>query len=64
MAQFTRVMELLKKENVKGVLVFAGGIIPDEDARKLKKLGIQEVFGPGSSIASIAEFLKKRVRPR
>jgi methylmalonyl-CoA mutase C-terminal domain/subunit len=64
MAQFTRVMELLKKENVKGVLVFAGGIIPDEDARKLKKLGTQEVFGPGSSIASIAEFLKKRVRPR
>jgi len=64
MAQFTRVMELLKKENVKGVLVFAGGIIPDEDARKLKKLGIQEVFGPGSSIASIAEFLKKNVRSK
>jgi methylmalonyl-CoA mutase C-terminal domain/subunit len=64
MIQFARVMELLKKEKVKGVLVFAGGIIPDEDARKLKKLGIQEVFGPGSSIASIAEFLKKRVRPR
>ena len=64
MAQFTRVMELLKKENVKGVLVFAGGIIPDEDARKLKKLGIQEVFGPGSTIASIAEFLKKSARSR
>jgi methylmalonyl-CoA mutase C-terminal domain/subunit len=64
MAQFTRVMELLKRERIKSVLVFAGGIIPDEDARKLKKIGIQEVFGPGSSIASIAEFLKKRVRPR
>ena len=59
MAQFTRVMELLKKERVKGVLVFAGGIIPDDDAKKLKKLGIKEVFGPGSSIASIAEFLKQ-----
>jgi len=62
MAQFSRVMELLKKEKVKGVLVFAGGIIPDEDVTKLKKLGIKEVFGPGSTIASIAEFLKKNVK--
>lgn len=64
MAQFRRVMELLKTERVKGVLVFAGGIIPDDDVKKLKKLGIQEVFGPGSSIASIAEFLKKNVRSK
>src|SRR5271170_1920656 len=41
MAQFTRLMELLKKEKIKGMLVFAGGIIPDADARKLKKLGIK-----------------------
>ena len=61
MAQFKRVMDLLKKEKVKGVPVFAGGIIPDEDIKKLKKLGIQAVFGPGSSIASIVEFLKKKV---
>jgi methylmalonyl-CoA mutase, C-terminal domain len=61
MAQFTRVMELLKKEKIKGVLVFAGGIIPDGDVKKLKKLGIKEVFGPGSSITSIAEFLRKNV---
>ena len=61
MAQFSRVLELLKREKVKGVLVFAGGIIPDEDVKKLKKLGIKAVFGPGSSIASIVEFLKKYV---
>jgi len=64
MAQFSRVMKLLKKEKIKGVLVFAGGIIPDEDVKKLKKLGIKEVFGPGSSIASIAEFVKKSVRSK
>ena len=64
MAQFRRVMELLKKEQVKGLLVFAGGIIPDADAKKLKKLGIKEVFGPGSSIASIAEFVTKSVRSK
>jgi methylmalonyl-CoA mutase C-terminal domain/subunit len=59
MAQFKRVLELLKKEKVKGVLVFAGGIIPDDDVKKLKKLGVKEVFGPGSTIASIVEFIKK-----
>ena len=64
MAQFSRVMELLKKEKVKGVLVFAGGIIPDEDIKKLKKLGIKEVFGPGSSLASIVEFLKRNAKVR
>jgi methylmalonyl-CoA mutase C-terminal domain/subunit len=62
MAQFTRVMDLLKKEKIKGVLVFAGGIIPDDDVKKLKKLGIKEVFGPGSTIASIAEFIQKSRR--
>ena len=62
MAQFRRVMELLKKERVKGLLVFAGGIIPDDDVKKLKKIGIKEVFGPGSSIATIAEFIKKSRR--
>jgi len=62
MAQFTRVMDLLKKEQIKGVLVFAGGIIPDDDVKKLKKLGIKEVFGPGSTIASIAEFITKSRR--
>ena len=60
MAQFSRVMELLKKSKLTP-LVFAGGIIPDDDVRKLKKLGIREVFGPGSSIASIVEFLKENV---
>lgn len=64
MAQFKRVMELLKEAKIKGVPVFAGGIIPDEDVKKLRKLGINEVFGPGSSIASIVEFLKKNVRTR
>jgi methylmalonyl-CoA mutase, C-terminal domain len=60
MAQFSRVMELLKKNRFT-VLVFAGGIIPDDDVKKLKKLGIRGFFGPGSSISSIVEFLKKNV---
>jgi methylmalonyl-CoA mutase C-terminal domain/subunit len=62
MTQFRRVMEFLKQEKVKGVLVFAGGIIPDEDVKKLQKLGIKAVFGPGSSIASILAFLRKNLK--
>jgi methylmalonyl-CoA mutase, C-terminal domain len=62
MAQFRRVMDLLKQEKVKGVLVFAGGIIPDEDVKQLQKLGIKAVFGPGSSIASILAFLRKHLK--
>ena len=62
MAQFRRVMEVLKQEKVKGILVFAGGVIPDEDVKKLQKLGIKAVFGPGSSIASILAFLRKHLK--
>jgi methylmalonyl-CoA mutase, C-terminal domain len=62
MAQFRRVMKVLKQEKVKGILVFAGGIIPDEDVKKLQKLGIKAVFGPGSSIASILAFLRKNLK--
>jgi methylmalonyl-CoA mutase, C-terminal domain len=62
MAQFRRVMEVLIQEKVKGVLVFAGGIIPDEDVKRLRKLGIQAVFGPGSSISSILAFLRKNLK--
>ena len=62
MEQFRRVMELLKQEKVKRVLVFAGGIIPDTDVKKLQKLGVKAVFGPGSSIAGILAFLRKHMK--
>ena len=61
LAQFKRVMALLKQEKVKGKLFFAGGIIPAVDVAKFKKLGIRQVFGPGSSLASIVEFVRKNV---
>jgi methylmalonyl-CoA mutase C-terminal domain/subunit len=64
MAQFRRVLEVLKQQKVKGMLVFAGGIIPDEDVNKLQKLGVKAVFGPGSPVASIAAFLRKSLKQR
>ena len=62
MAQFRRVMAMLKQSKVKEVLVLAAGVIPHEDVRKLQKLGIEPVFGPGSSIASILTFLRMRLK--
>src|SRR5215472_18123063 len=47
MALFPRVLALLKERKVRNVPVFAGGIIPDEDATRLRKMGIRAVFGPG-----------------
>jgi len=64
MAQFRRVMELLKQVKLKNLPVFAGGIIPENDIPRLKRFGIKAVFGPGSSIASIVKFLEKTVKTR
>src|SRR5271157_3087858 len=48
MTLFPAVVDLLKKQGMKHVLVFGGGIIPDEDIPRLKKKGVDEVFGPGT----------------
>lgn len=53
MALFPRVLTLLKKRKAADIPVFAGGIIPDEDARRLKKIGIRAIFGPGTSLEEI-----------
>jgi methylmalonyl-CoA mutase C-terminal domain/subunit len=53
MALFPKVLELLKREKAGDIPVFAGGIIPDEDARRLKKSGIRAIFGPGTTLEEI-----------
>ncbi len=49
---------------VKDVMVTGGGIIPTEDVPRLKKTGIAEVFGPGTTSADIVTFIKKNVKQR
>jgi methylmalonyl-CoA mutase C-terminal domain/subunit len=58
---FPRVVEELKKRNMKDVLVIGGGIIPDEDVPELQSKGFKAVFGPGTSIKEIAEFIRENV---
>jgi methylmalonyl-CoA mutase C-terminal domain/subunit len=57
-----RIMELLREKEMTDVLVVVGGIIPDEDAAELKKLGVAEVFQPGASLEKIICFLRDSVK--
>jgi methylmalonyl-CoA mutase C-terminal domain/subunit len=59
---FPRIVELMKEKGLDDVLVFAGGIIPDQDITHLKKIGISEVFPPGSSLEEIVSFVRERRR--
>jgi len=61
MALFPRIMELAKKKKLDNVLIFAGGIIPQEDVPALKKIGIAEVFGPGTSTETLVAFVRENV---
>src|ERR1700690_4266185 len=57
-----RVMELLKEQKMTDVLVILGGIVPDEDAAQLKRLGVAAVFQPGASLQEIVEFIRSSVQ--
>jgi methylmalonyl-CoA mutase C-terminal domain/subunit len=59
-----RVCSLLRERGMQDVLVTAGGIIPDEDVPALKEAGVAAVFGPGTTIATVADFLRANARPR
>ncbi|MFO8077041.1 MAG: cobalamin B12-binding domain-containing protein [Thermoplasmatota archaeon] len=62
MTLFVDVADLLKEKGLGDVLVLGGGIIPKEDIPKLKKKGIGGVFGPGTPVDEIVEFVKKNVK--
>ncbi len=61
---FPRVVELLKEKKLGNVLVVGGGIIPLEDIPTLKKSGIAEIFGPGTSTDTIVGFIKANVKAK
>ncbi len=64
MALFPRILQLLRERGAEDIVVFAGGIIPDDDIPALKALGIREVFTPGTSLAQIVDWVRNNVRPR
>lgn len=64
MTLFPKILDLLEAKGMKNVLIFAGGIIPREDVSKLKKQGVDKVFGPGASTQDIVRYLKERLIKR
>ena len=58
---FPRVMELLKEAGATDIIVIGGGIIPEEDIKSLKDIGIQAVFGPGTPTTDIVQFIQHTV---
>jgi methylmalonyl-CoA mutase C-terminal domain/subunit len=59
MTLFPRVVELARQAGLDDVVIFGGGIIPDEDIPRLKELGVSEVFTPGARMVEIIEFIRR-----
>jgi len=57
-----RVCALLREKGLDDVLVAVGGIIPDDDVAALREAGVAAVFGPGTTIGEVAEFIRANVR--
>ena len=58
MTLFPRVVELLAEKDASDIVVFGGGIIPESDEESLKRAGIAAIFGPGTSLGEITEWVK------
>ncbi len=59
---FPKIIDLLKEKEADDILVIAGGVIPEKDIPKLKKIGISEIFLPGSSTQDIGRWIKDNVK--
>ena len=60
MTLFPAVVEELRRRDATDIVVFGGGIIPDEDIIELKNLGVAELFTPGTALQDIVEWLRER----
>lgn len=64
MTLIPRILEALKAKSAGDVPLFAGGIIPEDDARALKARGVAEIFTPGTSTDTVIAWVRTHVHPR
>jgi len=60
MTLFPEILRLLKERGAEDIVVFGGGIIPESDVAALEKLGVDEVFTPGTSLDDAVRYVKER----
>jgi methylmalonyl-CoA mutase C-terminal domain/subunit len=61
---FLKVIELLKEKGVEDIVVFGGGIIPEEDLPALKRCGVKAIFTPGTPIEEAVRWVRENIKPR
>ncbi|HEY8308177.1 MAG TPA: cobalamin B12-binding domain-containing protein [Lapillicoccus sp.] len=63
MTLFAKVVDLLKQRDASDIVVFGGGIIPDDDLPELKRMGVATVFTPGATTTEIVDWVRANVDP-
>ena len=61
---FPRVIELLKEKGAEDIVVFGGGIIPEEDMLLLTRCGVKAIFTPGTPIEEAVKWVRENIKPR
>jgi methylmalonyl-CoA mutase C-terminal domain/subunit len=61
---FPKVIELLKEKGAEDIVVFGGGIIPEEDIPPLKQCGVKAIFPPGTAIETAIRWVRENIKPR
>ena len=59
---FPKLLTLMKQENLGDVLLTGGGIIPDDDMKKLNEMGVGKLFAPGANTHEISDYIKEWVK--
>lgn len=61
---FPEVIRLLKERGAEDIIVFGGGIIPEEDIEALQKVGVKAIFTPGTAIEEAVKWVRENIKPR
>lgn len=61
---FPEIIRLMKNAKLEDVILFGGGIIPDDDIPKLKEIGVKEIFTPGASLKKILSFVDEAMEKK
>ena len=64
MVLFSRILALLKENNMGETVVVGGGIFPEDDICRLKEAGLREIFTPGTPLPDVVRWVEDNIRPR